>query len=127
MSRCQRLDDLYIQSEFFDMSKPDEVRKLLKQGIKTDKKALAMMKKLSERAKETIEKDQLFFKGEDHFIVSYLNIGGLTGNHYKYLIQDINILASNVLGIGETWLGPNASTDYTDQYQLFPPHQGKFF
>ena len=53
------------------MSKPEEVKKLLKQGIKTDKKALAMMKNLKKRAKETIEKDQLFFQGEDHFIVSY--------------------------------------------------------
>ena len=124
MSRCQTLDDLYIQSEFFDMSEPEEVKKLLKQGIKTDKKALAMMKNLKKRAKETIEKDQLFFQGEDHFIVSYLNIGGLTHYHYKYLLQDINVLMSNVIGIGETWLHPDSSTDH---YQLFPPHQGKFF
>ena len=118
------MDDLYIQSQFFDMAKPDEMKELLKKGIKTDKKALAMMKTLKKRALETIEKDQAFFKGENHFIVSYINIEGLKGRHYKDLIQDINVLASNVIGIGETWLHPNESTS---GYKLFPPHQGKFF
>ena len=105
------------------MTKPDEVRALLKKGIKTDKKALAMLKKLKMRAKETIEKELAFFQGEDHFIVSYVNVDGIWRTFID-LIQDINVLASNVIGIGETHLGPNESTSC---YKLFPPHQGKFF
>ena len=124
MSRCQSLDDLYIQSQFFDMAKPDEMRELLKKGIKTDKKALAMLKKLKMRAKETIEKELAFFQGENNFIISYVNVNGLSKKHYKNLTQDINVLASNVIGIGETGLDPNTSTT---GYKLFPPHQGKFF
>ena len=67
------------------MAKPDEVKALLKKGIKTDKKALAMLKKLKMRAKETIEKELAFFQGEDNFIVSYVNVNGLSKKHYKNL------------------------------------------
>ena len=106
------------------MAKPDEMRELLKKGIKTDKKALAMLKKLKMRAKETIEKELAFFQGENNFIISYVNVNGLSKKHYKNLTQDINVLASNVIGIGETGLEPYTSTT---GYKLFPPHQGKFF
>ena len=123
MSRCQKLDDLYIQSEHFDMAKPDEVRKFLKEGIKTDKKALAMLKKLQKRAFETITRDQKFFIMDDHFLVSYININGLRA-HYKYLLQDFNIMESSIIGIGETGLQSNTSTS---EYALFPPHEGRFF
>ena len=107
LGRSRRFEDIYIKGP------------IDKEGIHASVEALEETNRLQDIFDEKVNK--LNDQAEKFWRVSFLNIRSLKSNE-ENVRNDNLLMASDIFGLGETWLEPGEEKSFTDFKGVFSSH-----